>query len=359
MRNPPDHGTQSLCSQPLSRVAVCTKQIVRHVCSQGLQPGDRLPSQQELRALLGVSNNTLTPAMRSLVEAGIVTRRKKVGTVLSSLEPLSRIPWSIGIATINAPDYGPAAFFANLHHRVVVELSRFNCQCRTYVRRRHPQWPQVLTDFPRLVEDLRDGALDGLVMLTTLFPEEWHRLADQDIPVCHVGHWSEAPCGVAIDLNGFKAEAESVLTARGCRHLAISDMFDELPPFPRGLASPQHADGVKRTMLVLGPGIEKGRQGARELLGRCPADRPDGLIIPGDYAAQAAAALLAEAGDYRPHMAVVTNRQMPLTFALPTSQWELDFDELVVRTAELIRGRLLCLLPPDHVERIAPRLITA
>lgn len=57
-------------SEPLfSRVA---EQVERFIASNGLSPGDRLPGERELCALLGVSRASVREALRSLQARGVV-----------------------------------------------------------------------------------------------------------------------------------------------------------------------------------------------------------------------------------------------------------------------------------------------
>ncbi len=58
--------------------------------SKGYMPGDKLPNENELSSLLGVSRTTLREAIRILVNDGILTVRRGKGTFVSdSLERLA------------------------------------------------------------------------------------------------------------------------------------------------------------------------------------------------------------------------------------------------------------------------------
>ncbi len=52
-----------------------------------LAPGDRLPPEAELAALLGVSRNSLREAVRALIQANVLDVRRGDGTYVTSLEP--------------------------------------------------------------------------------------------------------------------------------------------------------------------------------------------------------------------------------------------------------------------------------
>jgi GntR family transcriptional repressor for pyruvate dehydrogenase complex len=61
---------------------------IRDLIANGdLAPGDRLPPEAELAALLGVSRNSLREAVRALIQAKVLDVRRGDGTYVTSLEP--------------------------------------------------------------------------------------------------------------------------------------------------------------------------------------------------------------------------------------------------------------------------------
>lgn len=61
---------------------------IRDLIAAGeLSPGDRLPPESELAALVGVSRNSLREAVRALVQANVLDVRRGDGTYVTSLEP--------------------------------------------------------------------------------------------------------------------------------------------------------------------------------------------------------------------------------------------------------------------------------
>jgi len=52
------------------------EQIQRLIASGALSPGDRLPPEHEVAAMLGVSRGTLRSALRRLEESGEIMRRQ-------------------------------------------------------------------------------------------------------------------------------------------------------------------------------------------------------------------------------------------------------------------------------------------
>lgn len=68
-------------SEPLfTRVA---EQVERYIATNGLVPGDRLPGERDLCALLGVSRTSVREALRSLQARGVVTVRHGKGVFVA------------------------------------------------------------------------------------------------------------------------------------------------------------------------------------------------------------------------------------------------------------------------------------
>ena len=62
-------------------------QIAGHVSAGSLHPGDRLPTVRDLAADLGVAVGTVQRAYRELEAGGIVTTRRRVGTIVADGAP--------------------------------------------------------------------------------------------------------------------------------------------------------------------------------------------------------------------------------------------------------------------------------
>src|SRR5947208_14828114 len=62
------------------------RSLQQYILTQGLRPGDRLPTERELAAELGVSSNTVREALKSLETIGALTRKPRHGTVLQTVD---------------------------------------------------------------------------------------------------------------------------------------------------------------------------------------------------------------------------------------------------------------------------------
>lgn len=61
--------------------------LVALIREKQLRPGDRLPSERELAAMMGVSRPSLREALRALSIMGIIENRQGSGTFVTSLKP--------------------------------------------------------------------------------------------------------------------------------------------------------------------------------------------------------------------------------------------------------------------------------
>jgi DNA-binding LacI/PurR family transcriptional regulator len=337
------------------------KRLVQYFHQRGLGEGDRLPPQSELRQLLGKNNYTLSAAMQALVARGVLARKAGVGTVIRSLAPLGNVPWSLGVATLEAPAQGECSVFGDLTLRLLTACSRRGWRCTTYCRDMRNAEPARLDYFPVLAQDLAEGNLDGLVLLTTLAAPDWAAVRAHGVPLMHLLIWADAPCGLVIDEAAMVRQAVQTFAALGCRRFALASVT-----VPDSDCRPWRALGQSLGQAGLPTGAGEwldarfgsggGRRIATQLLARRPTERPDAVIVFDDYVGLGLAAALREAGSaYRPAIAVLVHRQRPLSFALPVYGHALDLAEMVERTAAAMQRRLLQPDLPEQVEFCAPR----
>ncbi|MFX1676509.1 GntR family transcriptional regulator [Paraburkholderia sp. A2WS-5] len=67
----------------MTKLSMVSDAIIRHIESQALREGDRLPSEGELAASHGVSVGTVQKALTQLVHSGVITREQGRGTFVS------------------------------------------------------------------------------------------------------------------------------------------------------------------------------------------------------------------------------------------------------------------------------------
>src|SRR6266568_1625751 len=71
---------------------IVAEKIVEFISNAGLQPGDRLPTEQKLGEQLGVSRGIVREAIKSLTATGLVAARKGVGVYVAGKPHLIAMP---------------------------------------------------------------------------------------------------------------------------------------------------------------------------------------------------------------------------------------------------------------------------
>lgn len=83
-------------------------QVVAHVSAEHLKVGDRLPTIRALATDLGVAAGTVARAYRELEQAGVVTTRRRSGTVVAdgavAADVLTRQAARVFVETVRSAD---------------------------------------------------------------------------------------------------------------------------------------------------------------------------------------------------------------------------------------------------------------
>jgi hypothetical protein len=353
---------QTLQQQTLERraapeAAKAYRTCLRYIHRNGLEIGDKLPPQSELYQELGICQGTLSKAFDWLVQDGVFMRRRRLGTIIRARYPQQQVPpiWSVGLAL---PGIHWSPTYPRLAHELHCNLVRLHCRDRIYmVSPRAMPTAEVdhrsLEDFTCLAEDVADNRLDAIITSGRLDEES-------DTPLCHILGWEQAKFGVLFDSAALVRSAGQELIEAGCRNLTL------VTTGPPGLEN-QHLfkafdevlDSAGITLFPsrrqsLGEGFSSGTRIAEEILKQPAEKRPDGLIILDDNVAAGLTARLAEMPDYRPALAIQTNKQVPMTFALPATHYAVDLALIARLCAEKLVNWLLNPDAPQTVDWIPP-----
>lgn len=94
-------------------------QLAGHIRTGTLRPGDKLPVVRVLAADLGVATNTIARAYRELEAGGLVTTRRRVGTIVQAgVRPVD------GALQLQAMDFVRDARGSGLGDEEIVDLVR-------------------------------------------------------------------------------------------------------------------------------------------------------------------------------------------------------------------------------------------
>jgi DNA-binding FadR family transcriptional regulator len=85
------------------------EKILAFISDSGLQPGARLPTEQELAERLGVGRSMVREAVKALAAIGFVRVRKGSGLFVAG-EPLPFTPIGLGMAMVVAPEHIDSLF---------------------------------------------------------------------------------------------------------------------------------------------------------------------------------------------------------------------------------------------------------
>lgn len=327
------------------------RKILRFIHEGSYSIGDRLPTHAQLVKELDTCHDTLHIAMKWLAEDGVIQRKQRIGTLVSSLYPENpqHSIWQIGIVV---PPLTSSYFVPVLTHFLHKHLARIGAADRIYMIGPHaPPSEEVLErhpcDFPGLEDDIESGLLEALISST--------RLVTDKIPVCGA-NGSAKSLSVNIDHRSFAIEASTILQEAGCRKvLAVTSPPDSgySNLFIDGIqfANQHCASNAQISLEYATPGVENGHHFANKFLQTEKWKEVDALIIRDDQFAQAVSTILAKSGRTDVVLAVQSNKQIPMSYALRTLNFSLDVDKLASQLVDLL---LMKLLMPSSTPQVAP-----
>ncbi|MCF7853371.1 MAG: GntR family transcriptional regulator [Candidatus Pacebacteria bacterium] len=344
-----------------SREQAAYKMLVRDIYRQGLQAGDRLPTQRTLRKESSFSNFSLSRAMEKLVSDGVVERKRKVGTLVVDPTAADLSAWTVALLINWSEAQLPGPFYSRLLNVLLHGLVKAGCQCRAYIRVHHiPGTPDRLTYYASLQQDIDAGLVDGIMNVGNLAEQDRQKLAELDIPLCFSTIWQLASCGAVIDVTKFAADALSTLKEMGAKRIGVITAsyhtgYEEFLVSAQETAAPI-PDVVIDPIEVGETNLGGGRRAARTLMERPDDQRPDAVITMDDRIALGLTQVLRLESNYRPIVAAQTHQATPLAFALPVLHFELDDVRLAQVAIEMLIKRLKNPTLADQIVRVAPRL---
>jgi DNA-binding LacI/PurR family transcriptional regulator len=333
--------TKELLQRPM--VAQAVKDLLRRMRADGLKAGDKLPPQSALRSADGRGAGTLDAAMAILVAHGVLSRKRKVGTVVE--DPGVAIPglWTVGYAYV-PEDIGPVPYSTLLSALLQSELALRGYTLRVYPRRQHQiHVPDRLAGFAQLATEIASGDLDALVTTADLDHRDLATCTGAGIPVVHCGHCHAMPCAALFDRERWQSDALGWLRAAGAARIHLVYNYG-----PQDGARDQHwtamaqlFGGTLPRIHARGNGHQAGIAIAGDLLALPAAERPDGLLVTDDRIASGLSLRLATAGAYRPKLAVLGCRQVSQPYGWPVAVFASDLAALVASGLSLVQDRLL------------------
>ena len=345
--------------------------LVCHIRDLHLKPGDRLPTQAELRRKFGVGATTIQRAVDSLAKAGIVEIRPHKGVILKKMETNGFVGREIGLVCIRS-EYSP--YFALVMESLQMCLHESACQCKLFLRDYHDMTDlDSLSYFDGLQRCIEQNEIQGILTLVSFDDPAWELIRKHNIPVVSLASASRNE-GYKV-VNALPAEDLFKLAhARGFKRPAwiqcgypqaeqIYKEFVENCPLP----PEKYLHLIRETIVVEDAPPNWGKE-LKEVLQKILAlpekELPDVVIIPDDFIVSDFQRILLQARlkgvKWDPHFIYITHRQLPIFLPedIPGDYFEHDFmvqaKAAVDLLLDLIRGKknipeIVCVKPELHL----------
>ena len=333
------------------------RMVLRYIHGRGLEPGDKLPSQTDLRQELRLGNDTLGEAMQVLVRCGILTRQRKIGTIIADPHQPALGLWSVAL-TLN--DHHANGYYGMLEFFLRKFLTQRGCEDRTF-NSAGPlpvDQPLELGHFPGLQEAVCAELVDVIVASEGMVAEEapvfcltatphadWGQVLDVEFVLRQCVRHCQPDSGAAFRPALVHPKHPAYLTAFQAD--LDNRVFRELCP---------KCDGLD-VITFEQPGLLGGQEAAEQILAMPPDDRPTGLMCLEGHAAMGLTESLAERPNYRPHILTLVPKQAPLLFRLPVLLFEVDLEQVAREAADRIMESLLNPDRPRDLAMYRPRVV--
>jgi len=307
--------------------------ILRNEIKQTKASGERLDSESSIAARFKVTVMTVREALRVLRQQGWIERRRAKGSFVADIAAKRNI------AILSQMDLThPAATFYHRHiaHVLRKEFDRMGYASRFFIGNQSPlsSTPEpILNEF---IQELKIGALAGIVAINTMPDSAWMDLAmSQHLPVIGNPYFYEYGEGANWDL--MVEMGVHYLIGRGCRRIAFFEWQNPVDD--------KESKNCKRDKFVAAlkaAGIEPregwmrgdlnphlsaaGWEGFREIW-TSYEDKPDGIFFADDMLFKDAITAILELGIRVPQdLTVLTHANKGMNFSCPFPVTRLEFD---------------------------------
>ncbi len=324
--------------------------LVRYISDLNLRPGDKLPSQETIRAELGLGNATITRALKELKKDGVLTTKHRIGTYVLDSNADGHPARIIGIGALQSGDPGVGPVYSCLLHHMLTHLTESNCQAIIFhCRPTYGKYGIELDYFPGLKRNVEQKRLDGIILMADISSRAWSWLEERQMYPVFVGPNTDMPSGVMIDYRQSIREAirifssnginrPAVIMYKGSTSASVKSEFIKLTGNRKGFNARKFYFAETQAKDTPPKAIEK-------IYSLPKNERPDGLAILDD---QLASKIITEitrrrlAGDdYLPKFVVQTNKQIPIAFPIePIAKLEVDVDVLASNVVALLIDKL-------------------
>jgi DNA-binding LacI/PurR family transcriptional regulator len=329
------------------------RMILRYLRSRKVAVGELVPTQAELRQELNFSNDTLTRAMKWLVEDGVLERKQRAGTVVLDMSRARLDDHTVMLAMVPHTTLPDEPFYGHLLRALegyVREILGAQVRIMAHVvdMPGNAVWP--MHTFPGLEEMIREGDIDAVICPIAVDPDQTSQFTKLGVPWLHVSSWEKTDAGVVIDQQPMMLQACEMLVQRGCKRLSVVTKDARARNHNRYWnafvqASEMHGFESAPILEAGDISLEAGRQLARRILKMPARQRPDGMVVINDVLASGLTDVLRDQKAYHPEIAVQANVPGTLIFGLPVIRFDVDIYKLA---KQVVHQLMHCWLSPDH-----------
>lgn len=329
------------------RTEFVKRAIVRHILETGLNAGDKLPTQAELRQQLRVGNTTIIRAMQSLDSEHVVEIRQKTGVFVKNPNADGYKGRTIGIA---AQEFTGHPFMGFMLLYIQRWLHEYGCHSLIFYGKETFQRTDFeLEWFPGLRRSVSAHRIDGLITMLEFTSDGWNFLKANRIPVSFVGPVNVPYSSAFYDFPAFAEEAIKKILKRGyCRPAMLSAcgiVRNYFLPFFAEMTRNLSCFDAAKYYFDGQPQHETGKVIADQLLEMLPHERPDFIVSLDDNITVGLISTLIEKQwnnvIYAPPMAVLGNRQLPLLLPWPDIEYyEINTEVMAKKVVDLCLKQL-------------------
>ena len=323
--------TTQVRSSPLEAM----KRILRMIRLLKLAPGDRLPTQAEIRKTLGLTNFVIDDAMESLKGYGAVSRSRANGTLLLGLEHLPLEIFNVAVLSLSPGLADISPYSLNVFSYLTIDTLKAGLGCRPFVsRRRHEDAsPFREEDFSGLKYALDCCSADIVLTPVRLYGDVVSSWESSGVPCVDMSH-NGPGSSVIVDSATMVEDSLRRLRELGCSRFGIINM--DAPKhdhdlfwkgFENGLSGLglPHSAGMLLSSEML-TGERGGSIVADKFMALNPEERPDGVVSMDDRLAISFERALLSRGFPMPKLTTQFNIQAPVDFRSHVLKYGLDID---------------------------------
>ena len=323
------------------KTEMAKQSIVRYIRENGVKPGEKLPSQDTLRKVLGFGGATIGSAINELKVDGVLDVRDKIGVYLIDPNMDGHAGRIIGI-TVRYVEASP--YYCCLLGALQMRLISEGCSVHIFCFTKKGIGKELsakagfiydIDDFPGLRRMIENNSLDGLIHLDDFTEKSLRLISRKKIPALFVGALDKSPNCLTYHYTEILREMCRRSADAGFRRPALicqESTKDILEPLFRVLTSP--ASPVYHVTT-----IEDAEQAAEQIISMPDAERPDVILHLDDVMAQLIAVrlVLRLPQEKLPAGIILRNMQLRMNYPIPrTIYLNIDLAEVATEAAELL-----------------------